>query len=189
MSNLAALLEKEASAEIEEILSEARNTASEIVAKANEEAKSLLVQKERALKSQHDAEIIRAKSSAQLEASSMRLKAQNDGVEAVFDKVKSDLKGLRNSDNYADVFKALYAEAAAAVSKVASVIVNPDDAKYINDSSVKVETDSSILTGLKLKGEGSSVMIENSLLSRLEAVKDDAASLVSKTLFGDETGN
>ena len=188
MSNLATLLEKEASAEIEEILSEARNTASEIVAKAKEEAKSLLAQKERALKSQHDAEIIRAKSSAQLEASSLRLKAQNDGVEAVFDKAKSDLLGLQKSDKYAAIFKALYTEAAGAVSKVASVVVNPADAKYI-DSAIDVKTDESIVAGLKLKGEGSSVMIENSLLSRLEAVKDDAAALVSKTLFGDETGN
>ncbi len=189
MSNLATLLEKEASAEIEEILSEARNTASEIVAKAKEEAKSLLAQKERALKSQHDAEIIRAKSSAQLEASSLRLKAQNDGVEAVFNKVKSDLLGLQKSDKYAAIFKALYTEAAGAVSKVASVVVNPADAKYITDSAIDVKTDESIVAGLKLKGEGSSVMIENSLLSRLEAVKDDAAALVSKTLFGDETGN
>ncbi len=189
MSNLATLLEKEASTEIEEILSEARDTASEIVAKAKEEAKSLLAQKERALKSQHDAEIIRAKSSAQLEASSLRLKAQNDGVEAVFDKAKSDLLGLKNSDNYADIFKSLYAEAAGAVNKVASVVVNPADVKYISDSNIEVETDETVVSGVKLKGEGSSVMIENSLLSRLEAVKDDVASLVSKTLFGDETGN
>lgn len=189
MSNLATLLEKEAGTEIEEILSGARNTASEIVAKAKEEAKSLLAQKEHALKSQYEAGIIRAKSSAQLEASSLRLKAQNDGVEAVFEQVKTDLLGLKDSDKYADIFKSLYSEAASAVGKVASVLVNPNDTKYINDANVKVETDESIIAGLKLKGEGSSVMIENSLLSRLEAVKDDAASLVSKTLFGDETGN
>ncbi len=189
MSNLATLLEKEASAEIEEILSEARNTASEIVAKAKEEAKSLFAQKERALKSEREAGIIRAKSSAQLEASSLRLKAQNAGVEAVFTRVKNDLIGLRESDNYAAVFKSLYQEAAEAVTKVASVVVNPDDVKYLDGSNVKIETDSNIIAGLKLKGEGSSVLIENSLLSRLEAVKDDAAALVSKTLFGDETGN
>jgi len=189
MSNLAALLEKEASAEIEEILSEARDTASEIVAKAKEEAKSLLAQKERALKSQHDAEIVRAKSSAQLEAASQRLEARNEGVEAVFGEVKDKLLALTKTDKYAAVFDSLFNEAASAVGKVETIIVNPADSKYVNDSSVKVETDDNIIAGLKLKGEGSSVMVENSLLSRLESVKEDAAALVSKTLFGDETEN
>ncbi len=189
MSNLAALLEKEASAEIEGILSEAKQTASELIAKAEEEARSIIALKERNLKSQREAELVRAKSSAQLEASSMRLKAQNDGVESVFDGAKHALVELTNSNQYQAIFNALYQEAADVVGKVAVVIVNPKDSALVSDKNVKIETDESLTGGVKLKGQGSSVVVENSLFSRLEAIKEDLASLVSNTLFGDEKGN
>lgn len=189
MSNLAALLEKEASAEIEGILSEAKQTASELIVKAEEEAKSIIALKERSLKSQRDAELVRAKSSAQLEASSLRLKAQNSGVEAVFEGAKDALAKLIDSDKYKEVFNSLYQEAAQVVGKVAVVIVNPKDSNLVPDSNVKIETDESLSGGIKLKGEGSSVVVENSLFSRLASVKEDLASLVSKTLFGDEKVN
>ena len=48
MSDLAALLDKEAGAEITAILSEARDRASEIVAAAQAEAETLLASRERA---------------------------------------------------------------------------------------------------------------------------------------------
>lgn len=51
MANLAALLDREAGAEIEAILSEARQRASEIVARAKEEAKQIVSLKERVLAS------------------------------------------------------------------------------------------------------------------------------------------
>ncbi len=189
MSNLAALLEKEAGAEIEGIISEAKKTASELIAKAEEEAKSIIALKERNLKSQREAELVRAKSSAQLEASSMRLKARNGGVEAVFDNAKKTLSQLTKSEKYKAIFNSLYQEAANVVGEVAEVIVNPNDVPLVSDKDVKIITDESLTGGIKLKGQGSSVVVENSLFSRLEAIKEDLASLVSKTLFGDEKGN
>ncbi len=61
MANLAALLEKEAGAEIEAMLSEARTRASEIVANAKSEAESILAQRERSAKTQHEATLVRAR--------------------------------------------------------------------------------------------------------------------------------
>ena len=69
MANLAALLEREASAEVETILSEARQRASEIVAKAEEDAKALTAQRERLSQTQGEAARVRAASAATTELS------------------------------------------------------------------------------------------------------------------------
>ena len=56
MANLSALLEREASAEIETILSEARARASEIVAKAEDDAKATAASREGTLDEERRAE-------------------------------------------------------------------------------------------------------------------------------------
>lgn len=185
MANLAAILDKEASAEIEAILSEAQNRASEIVAKAKEEAQSLIAQKERALSSQHEAAIVRAKSAAQLAASSLTLRSQNDGVVGVFDKVNSGINDLmKDKGKYKKVMNSLFKEASGAVGKVTSVIVNPADKDVIDvPDGVKIETDDSVTAGVKLRSEGSNATVENSLFSRLDSLRDELASDVSNILF------
>lgn len=192
MANLSALLEKEASAEIEAILSEAKERASEIVSKAKEEAASIASQRGRAAASQAEALMVRAKSAAQLESSSLRLKAQHGVVESVMEAVKAKITALKGK-NYEDVLAKLFKEAADSVDgKVKEVIVNPKDQKLadklVADAGLKakVSTSESIDSGIRLKAEGSNVSIENSLSGRLNALKDELASDVSRVLFGNE---
>ena len=192
MANLAALLDKEAGAEIESILSEARQRASEIVAEAEKEAEATLAQRNRTLASQHEAAGVRARSSAQLEASSMRLRAQHEAVEDVFDKVQKDVDALMGDEKrYAPVFKSLLEEAAEAVGKdkVSDVTVNPKDEKLaksaLKDLSINapVHTDESVRGGVRLRATGSNSTVENTLPVRLEALRDELASEVSGVLF------
>lgn len=191
MANLAALLEREASAEIEAILSEARARASEIVAKAEEDAKAMTAQRERLSQTQGEAARVRAASAAQLEASSLRLRAQHGVVEGVFEAAEAEIRTLTKDDRrYPPVLNTLLDEAVAALGgqdQVAKIIVNPADEKRAREAAKKhgldsrVETDAAVAGGVKLKAT-SNVTVENTLFDRLYAARDDLASEVSRLL-------
>ena len=195
MANLSALLEREAGAEIESILSEARERASEIKSQAEEEAESIRAQKERTASSQSEAIKVRGRSSAQLEASSMRLKAQHRAVESVFDQVEQDLRDLtQDGKRYKPVLTSLLEEVVESLGgsdNISKLYINPDDKKHINDAAKKhgladkLETDETVEGGVKVRSTKASATVENSLFDRLEAAKDDLASEVSKVLFSD----
>jgi len=191
VANLAALLEREASAEIEAILSEARARASEIVAKAEEDAKAMTAQRERLSQTQSEAARVRARSAAQLEASSLKLRAQHGVVESVFEAAEAEIRTLTKDDKrYTPVLATLLDEAVAALGgkdQVAKIIVNPADEKRAREAAKKygldsrVETDVVVAGGVKLKAT-SNVTVENSLFDRLNAARDDLASEVSRLL-------
>ena len=191
MANLSALLDKEASAEIEALLSEARQRASEIVAKAEDEAKAATAQRERLSQSQSEAARVRAQSAAQLEASSMKLRAQYSVVEDVFGSADAELRKLtKDKKRYPPILASLLAEAVDALGgqdKVAKVIVNPADEGAAKEAAKqyglesKVATDKSVEGGVKVKA-ASNVTIENSLFDRLQSAREDLASEVSRLL-------
>ncbi len=192
MSDLAALLEKEASAEISAILSEARERASEVVARARKEAETLVSQRERQAAAQLSAAVVRARSSAQLEASSLQLRAQHEGVEAVFQRARERLTALvEDADAYAPVLEKLLAEAVAgsAAEDVQAVLVNPDDRATAEAAVAKlslsapVEADAGVRAGVRLRLKGNNT-VENSLFERLEVLRAELASEVSEALFG-----
>ena len=199
MANLSALLEREAGAEIESILSEARERASEIKSQAEDEAESIRAQKERASSSQSAAVKVRGRSSAQLEASSMRLKAQHRAVESVFDQVEQDLRDLtQNAKRYKPVLTSLLEEVVESLGgsdNISKLYVNPNDKKHVSDAAKKhgladkMETDETVQGGVKVRSTKASATVENSLFDRLEAAKDDLASEVSKVLFSDSNAS
>ncbi len=191
MADLSTLLEKEASAEIEAILSEARSRASEILAEARSEADALVSARERAAKAQREAALVRARSAAQLEASSLRLRAQHDGVQGVFGAVRDKLDALvEDQGAYAPVFAKLLAQALEGVGGqgVEAVQVAASDRamaeKAVRDAGVDapVETADDIRGGVRLRTRSRSI-VENTLFGRLEALRGELASEVSQALF------
>lgn len=193
MADLAALLDREASAEIEAITSEARSRADAIVAKAEADAQAFLAQRERAAHSQHEAAMVRARSAAQLEAASLRLQAQQSAIQVVFDGVEARLSALAgDAGRFRPVLTALLREALDAIGgpdAVEHVVVNPADRKLATEVatslglSAQVTTDPAIVTGVRLQG-GRNVAIENTLLGRLDALRDDLAADVARALMG-----
>lgn len=191
MTNLAALLEREASAEIETILSEARQRASEIIAKAEDDAKAMKAQRDRLSQTQGEAAKVRARSAAQLEASSLKLRAQHAAVGRVFETAEAEIRSLLKDDKrYTPMLTKLLSEAVEALGgpdKVAKVTVNPADEARIKSAARehgledKVETDSAVEGGVKVKAQ-SNITVENGLLDRLSAARDDLASEISKRL-------
>jgi len=192
VSDLAALLEKEASTEIESILSEARSRASEVVADAHQEAETLLSARQRQATAQRNAALTRARSSAQLEASSLQLRAQHDGVEAAFQQARVRLEALvADADAYPAVLKKLLEEAVEGLeaNEVQAIVVHPDERGFAESAAKElslaagVETHDGIRGGVRLRLKGNNT-IENSLYERLEVLRAELASEVSEVLFG-----
>src|SRR5690554_4202048 len=131
MSDLAALLDKEASAEIAAIRSEAQSRASELEAAAQAEATAFTAGRERAARSLYEAALVRARSAAQLEAASIRLNAQHAAVQSVFDAARSELDNVVKDKDWADRLGKLLEEAVAGsgapASEVRKITVNPAD--------------------------------------------------------------
>jgi V/A-type H+-transporting ATPase subunit E len=190
VADLTALLEREASAEIDAILSEARERASEIVAQAEAEAESLKATRARAAAGQSEAILVRARSAAQLQATARTLRAQHEAVEAVFDATSERLDALAaDAKAYEPVLTTLLQEAVAALGadSVAEVQVAEHDValatKIAKASGLDVAvTAGSVRGGVRVMTKrGSSV--ENTLGARLDAVRSELASSVARTLF------
>lgn len=196
MADLAALLDKEASAEIEAIQSEAQERASEIIAEAEEEAEQLVAKRERTAKQQKDAALVRARSSAELEASSMRLKAQQRAIESVFEEARDRIDALvADQSKYAPVLETLIQQATEGLDTTAdmTVVVHPDE-KPVAETVVKklglgvdVTTDERLRAGVRLKAAQGSNSIENTLVGRLGSLRDDLAGEVSEVLLQKES--
>lgn len=194
MPDLSTLLEKEASAEIEAILSEARARASEILAGARSEADSLVGARERAANAQREATLVRARSAAQLEASSLRLRAQHDGVQSVFEAARGKIEALLSDESaYAPVFAKLLAQALDGLGgqQVDAVLVAAGDRAMAEKAakaaglSAPIEVADDVRGGVRIRTRSRSI-IENTLFGRLEALKGELASVVSQTLFPTE---
>lgn len=194
MSDLAALLDKEASAEIAAISSEAQERASELTAAAEAEAALLTGARERAARQQAEAALVRARSAAQLEAASIRLNAQHAAVQSVFDAARAELDRLVKEGDWADRLGRLLAEAVAGsglpASEVKKISVSPADVAAATSAAeaqgltAPVEGDEGISHGVRISVGASELKIENTLLERLRAVREDMAAEVAGLLSG-----
>lgn len=191
MAHLNALLEREASAEIEAISSEAQTRVSEIRNQAQADADARVAKAERELASQSEATKVRAESAAKLEASSQLLNAKQVAVEHVFEQARAEIDAIvADGRRYPSIFKKLLKEATEALAgEVAQVVVHSKD-KAIAEEAVaaqklkaQVVTDDAIFGGVKVKAAKSNTSIVNTLPERLAAVRDEAASEVSHQLF------
>lgn len=192
MADLAALLDKEASAEIEAILAEARERASAITSEAERDAAALVATRERSAQSAREAALVRARSAAQLEAASMRLNAQQAAIQSVFDGVNREIDALRSdATRYASVLEALLREAVAGLTGAPdAVIVHPDEEAIARQAMAAVgieaalKTDASIRAGVQIVT--GPMRVENSLPARLDALRDELASDVAAVLRSEE---
>lgn len=193
MADLSALLEHEASAEIETLLSEARDRASEIVSEAEREAEALRAGRERAARSQREATLVRTRSAAQLEASSMRLRAQQEAIAEVFHAAEKQLTSLpAEGERYAEILAQLLTEAREGLGDATpeTVEAHPDEVDAARAAVEKAGLDATVQpsedlrTGVRLRS--GRITVENTLLQRLESLRDELASEVAEALTSKE---
>jgi V/A-type H+/Na+-transporting ATPase subunit E len=194
VSDLTALLEHEASAEIESILAAARERASELLDAARADAEAATAARERSVATAREALAVRAQSSARLEASALKLRAQHEAVEAVFAAAQERIEAIaRDAKAYEPVLAGLLVEALNGLGDEAptEIVVAARDVELATALAAKQGVTAPVVAGdvahgVRVRtGRGSSV--ENSLLGRLETVRGELASQVTEVLFGETT--
>jgi V/A-type H+-transporting ATPase subunit E len=192
VAELSSLLEKEASTEIEAIVAEGKKRAEEILSTARAEAEGVLAARVRAVKAQREAGLVRARSAAQLEASSLKLRSQHEGVQSVFAQAHERIRTLvADRQAYAGVFDALLAQAVDGLggTAVQAVEVAPDDVELAKAAAAKVGLTAPVMAsdavhgGVRLVTANRSA-VENTLFGRLSALEGELAAEVSQALFG-----
>ena len=188
MADLAKLLESEASAEIETILAEARSRADGIVKAAEEQAKSILEGKRRALENELSAARVRAKSASDLEGSALKLGASHGASQQAFISAESELRNFTKSAEYGNVLEKLIREASGALGGLSKLEVHSTDLEVAKKAAaaagltVEVHANNQIETGIRGVGLSGSSSVTNTLLGRLARAKDGLLSDVAKVL-------
>jgi vacuolar-type H+-ATPase subunit E/Vma4 len=189
-SELISLLEREASAERDKLLTEARAQAEAIRAQARREAEELLAAHRARLEAERKAAVVKAQSTAQLRASSLILQAKEEEIAKVFAQAEAELVRIPgNGQQYPDTLRAFIDEALQGVTGEAVVTVNPADESLARaligerTSTATVNTDAAVKGGARIASSGGRFTVTNTLASRLDRARPILAGEVAKTLW------
>jgi V/A-type H+-transporting ATPase subunit E len=190
-SELVAILEKEAAAEAERILADARVEAEKIAADARTEADAIRETARRRAETERKAAQTRAQSAAQLKASSLVLQAKDAAIAEVFERAHRDLARLAQDRNtYQRLLRALIKEASAELTGRVIVEVNPSDADAARQAARELDLDAEVKPsadasgGVVVSTSDGRFVVQNTLASRLERVKPTLVTEVASMLWG-----
>ncbi|WP_027459962.1 V-type ATP synthase subunit E [Deinococcus murrayi] len=187
MAPLDKLLEQEAQGEIERIRAEARDRAGQILAQAQERAQALLESRTRQLETRRQAELVRARSAAELELNAARLTASEQGLAQVYALVEGHLRDITRLPEYREILSRLLAQARDAIPDAEVVEVNPEDLELAQSlvSDLAVRANPAVVGGVRVVARGGKSGITNTLPGRLERVRAELAPQVSRLLAGE----
>lgn len=190
-SELVAILEKEAAAEIERVLAEARAKAEQIGAQAQEEAQSFLAAQRSRMDAERKAAQVRAQSAAQVKAAALVLQAKDQAIADVFAGAEAELARVaQDKARYGAVLRGLIREAAGGLPGRITVEANPRDLDLARqavrelklDAEVKAADD--VTGGVRLISDDGRFIVENTLASRVERVRALLAPEIAALLWG-----
>lgn len=190
-SELVAILEKEAGAEIERALAEARAQAEQIVAQATEEAQTYLAAQRQRLEAERKAAQVKAQSAAQVKASALILQAKDLAIGEVFAAAEAELSRVQQGrSRYGAVLRGLIREAASGLAGRITVEVNSKDLDLARQSVKELKLDAEVQAaddvngGTRVISDDGRFIVENTLASRVERVKPLLAPEIAALLWG-----
>ncbi len=191
-SELIDLLEREAEAERERVLSEARERAARIVREAEAEAKEKLEQYRRKVAAELEAARVRAQSVAKVRASSLLLEAKDELMAQVFQRAEEELERIANDPaRYAPVLRGLLREATSGVHGPVVVECPERDMAAVEVAvrelglSAEVRPSPDVRDGIRVRSRDGRFTVENTLRSRLQRAQQVLVSEVADVLWGD----
>ncbi|WP_293915180.1 V-type ATP synthase subunit E [Deinococcus sp.] len=178
------LLENEAQSEIERIRAEARERAATILRSAQEQAQTLIDSRSRALDTQMQASLTRARSAADLEQSASRLNAGDSGMSKAFETAQHELMAVTKAPEYRDILSRLIAEARSVVPHAEYLEVHPDEVALASDLApdLAVRPNPAVQGGVRVVAGGGKSGVTNTLTGRLERLRESLAPQVSRLL-------
>ncbi len=189
-SELITLLEREATAEREKVLAEARAQAESIRADAQREAAELLTGTRARLEAETRSALVKAQSTTHLRASSMVLQAKEEQIAGVFKAAEAELGRLAgDGQRYPSALRSFVEEAHQGFGGPAVVTVNPADQAMVESLArergwqVTVRTDPAVQGGVRVASPDGRFMVTNTMASRLERARPALAAQVARALW------
>ncbi|PTA68779.1 V-type ATP synthase subunit E [Deinococcus arcticus] len=182
------LLENETQQEIEQIRAQAQARAEEIVAQAQERARTLIESRTRQLDSARQAELVRARSAADLDSNAQRLSASDSLQAQAFATSEGYLQGAAQSPEYPMILVRLLEEALTVLPGARVVEAATAEHGAVHQAlsqlgrSLEVRANEQIRTGVRLVGADGKSSVQNTLLGRLERVRGELAPQISRLL-------
>ncbi|MDI6740856.1 MAG: V-type ATP synthase subunit E [Candidatus Edwardsbacteria bacterium] len=188
-SELLKVIEAEAEAEQQRILTAARAQAGEIIKEAEAEVQRRREQFDRSCLEEEKAVRIKAESAANLKASALRLETKSAVLDSVFDRARERLRSLSGS-GYRTALGALIQEAAAGFDTSFTLRLRKDDVTAAREIikelklDAKAEADDSVQDGVVARDQGSRLMVYNRFSDRLDRARPALLSRLSEILWG-----
>lgn len=190
-SELIAILEKEASAEIERVLADARVQADHLITEARKEAQAYLEAQRQHLDAERKAARAKALSAAQVRASALVLQTKDRAASEVFAKADAELAGIQQDKaKYPAVLRGLIREAANGLGNRVVIEVRPRDLDLTRHAVRELKLDAEVKPSEEVSGGARAttgdgrLVVENTLTSRVERVKPLLISEVAALLWG-----
>ncbi|THF86581.1 V-type ATP synthase subunit E [Deinococcus sp. KSM4-11] len=186
--SLGDILETEIQGEITRIREDAQAKAAQIVAQAQERARSMVESRTRALATDYAAGLTRARSAADLDANAQRLSASDSLQVQAFKAAEDYLHSATTAPEYPQVLAKLISEGLAALpsAEVIEAASAEHDAVRAALSqlgkTLELRANESVKTGVRLVGPGGKSSVQNTLLGRLNASRAELSAQVSRML-------
>lgn len=190
-SDLVTILEQEAAAEIERILTEARAQAEQITSEAERDAQAYLETQRQRLETERQAARIKAESAAALQASALVLQMKDQAIAELFSRAESELELVRTDKvRYPKVLRGLIREAARSLDGRIVVEAQRSDIDAVRQAMRELQLDADVRVaedvsgGVRLSTADSRFVVENTLSSRIARVRPMLTSEVAALLWG-----
>lgn len=182
-------LEDQAKADIDAVLTEAREHAALITKQGEAEAAAIRDGFVKQVERNATSKASKVVNAARLEAKMAVSSARGDGLERVFDEAGKRLGDLRGDAGYDRLFAELAREAMEGLSGDIVIHVDPADAQLAQAAAesapvaATVATDLSSAGGLVIEANGGRVVRRNTFEDRLERARQQVQTDVAKALF------
>lgn len=190
-SDLVAILEQEAAAEIERILTEARAQVEQVTSEARKEAEVSLETQRARVEDERKTARTRAEGAAVLAASALVLQAKDRAITEIFSRAESELARIRKDKaQYPTVLTGLIREAAGSLEGRIVVEAQRDDLDAVRQAVRELQLDADVRSaedvsgGVRLSTADGRFVVENTLASRLARIRPVLAPEVAAVLWG-----
>ncbi|MDV6374371.1 V-type ATP synthase subunit E [Deinococcus arenicola] len=185
------LLENEAQTEIERIRAGARGQADAIVAASRERAEALVSGRTRALENARQAGLVRARSAADLDSNAQRLAATDTLQTQAFQTAEQYIRSSVSAPEYPQIMIKLISEGLQALPGATIVETQTSEQDAVRRaldflggeaSTLEMRVNDSVQTGVRLLGPDGKTSIQNTLVGRLQRVREELAPQITRLL-------
>jgi len=195
-------IREDGNSEVESILNKARQTESEIVGKAERTGEEIAEKVFKEAEEKGKTEQKRLLSSVNVEVRRVKLKAREEVVSSIYERVEKSLEEYRRREDYASILAGLVAEAVRALdgsvlhvyadrrdlallpSKVFPAVLEmmKDEGREIERLEAK-KLDGAVMGGVRVGVPGGKVIYDNTFEARMYRLREEMRSVIFEEVF------